>query len=157
MNTRRQRVRAALRWTVTGIFIALALLLPSNLLLRYRVNVTPTVSLRVFDGLLALNAADRPMPMGFYWQPESRPHVKFELKFFTIAGSGWAMTVPMIVPLGLSAAAAAVFWWRERVEHRRKMVGHCRKCGYDLQGLASAACPECGAKDIATAPKPTTA
>lgn len=31
--------------------------------------------------------------------------------------------------------------WRDR---RRRLPGHCKKCGYDLRGNVSGRCPECG-------------
>jgi hypothetical protein len=147
MRSRRQRARTGLKWSATGIFVGLALLLPANLLWRFRVNFTPTLSLRVYDGLLALGADDgsRPLPAGVYWQPEGRPHLKLEFKHFGVGGGGRVATVPIVLPLVFSAAPAALLWWRERVERRRLLEGHCRKCGYDLSGLGAPTCPECGA------------
>jgi hypothetical protein len=35
---------------------------------------------------------------------------------------------------------ALLFWW----ETRKRTAGHCPKCGYNLQGLPTMRCPECG-------------
>jgi hypothetical protein len=46
---------------------------------------------------------------------------------------------PLLV-LGLGAGGAC--WWRAG---KRVKPGHCAACGYDLGGLSSGRCPECGA------------
>jgi hypothetical protein len=55
------------------------------------------------------------------------------------------VVVPMWAPT-LLAAVAPVLWaialWRHR---RARRQGVCVRCGYDLRGSESAACPECGA------------
>ncbi|MCH7719367.1 MAG: hypothetical protein IH988_00050 [Planctomycetes bacterium] len=40
------------------------------------------------------------------------------------------------------AFATAYLFYRDR--NRRHPPGHCKKCGYDLQGNVSGVCPECG-------------
>jgi hypothetical protein len=45
------------------------------------------------------------------------------------------------VPLGLALILTAVAWWRWA---RWIAPGRCRGCGYDLRGLTSRRCPECG-------------
>lgn len=40
-----------------------------------------------------------------------------------------------------ASLSAVVLLWRYR---RRFPVGHCARCGYDLTGNRSGACPECG-------------
>lgn len=156
VRSRGQRIGAALRLGVTGLAAGLAILLPANLLWRFRVNIRPSVSLRAYDGLLALAVDDgsHPLPMGLYWQGEPRPHVKFELKHFGLAGGGRVFAAPIVIPLALSGGASGLLWWRELRRRRRALQGHCRKCGYDLRGLAGGNCPECGA--VAPAPAAAT-
>src|SRR5262249_30201 len=136
----------------TWLAVGFALLLVSNFVVRYRLNL-PRIGIRAYDGLIGLGVEDgsSPLPMGLDWQREVRPHVKFEFKVFTSA-TGWAAVMPTALPLALSAVGAGLLWRRERIERRRGMKGHCPKCGYDLQGLAAANCPECGAAPVA-APK----
>jgi hypothetical protein len=116
-------------------------------------NFTAGIGLRAYDGLigLAMDDGSAPRPVGLYWEREARPHIKFDFKVFRYA-TGWAATVPAALPLALSAAGAGLLWRRERIQRRRAMKGHCPKCGYDLQGLASANCPECGAAPALAAP-----
>lgn len=49
----------------------------------------------------------------------------------------WRLTIPLWVPLLIVAAPAAV-------AARRRPLGGCRRCGYDLRGTPGAVCPECG-------------
>ncbi len=48
---------------------------------------------------------------------------------------------PFWLALALVGVPTAVLWWPVR---RRKLPGHCQKCGYDLTGNVSGRCPECG-------------
>jgi len=50
---------------------------------------------------------------------------------------GAAILIPLILP-----AAVAIYRYR----HRPKLVGHCKKCRYNLTGNTSGICPECGTK-----------
>ncbi len=50
-------------------------------------------------------------------------------------------SVPFVFALGVSGLPAIALWWMGR---RRTRVGHCAGCGYDLAGLRSGRCPECG-------------
>ena len=50
-----------------------------------------------------------------------------------------------------SCALFAVVWFvRYPARRRRKRIGKCRKCGYDLRGIESLRCPECGTGIIKT-------
>src|SRR5262249_12042127 len=48
--------------------------------------------------------------------------------------------IPLYIPISLSLVPAIILWRRDQ---RRIRPGHCR-CGYDLTGNVSGACPECG-------------
>ena len=48
--------------------------------------------------------------------------------------------IPFWIPLFIVAPSTAYLWWKER----SPPPGLCRKCRYDLVGIAAAVCPECG-------------
>lgn len=49
--------------------------------------------------------------------------------------------IPLVPWLVLIGATTGVFWWLSR---RYIAPGHCRRCAYDLRGLTTDRCPECG-------------
>ncbi len=55
----------------------------------------------------------------------------------------WA-AVSILFAVMISAAVGLRMW------QRRAMPGRCFRCGYDLRGLATEPCPECGAEREAT-------
>ena len=58
-----------------------------------------------------------------------------------------AFALPLWIPTALSTVCSAVFGLQYRRDRRRNL-GLCVKCGYDLQSTPDR-CPECG-----TVPKP---
>ena len=52
------------------------------------------------------------------------------------------LIVPLWIPFLLTAIATIMLWRRDR----RRLVGHCRKCEYDLTGNVTGVCSECGTK-----------
>lgn len=52
-----------------------------------------------------------------------------------------ALFVPLWSLALLVSGSAGFLWWRRR---SIQVPGHCDKCGYNLEGLASEKCPECG-------------
>jgi hypothetical protein len=58
--------------------------------------------------------------------------------------SGWLLNIPLWAPWVILGVPTFVRWrsrWR-----RRRSIGHCDRCGYDLSGSIAATprCPECG-------------
>ena len=53
---------------------------------------------------------------------------------------GW-IAVPLWLPFALIAIPTVYFWFTDR---RLPRPGQCTQCGYNLQGLTSKRCPECG-------------
>lgn len=60
---------------------------------------------------------------------------------------GWSrvqrFVVPLWMPLGSALALTAWAWSRGRAYG----IGMCAACGYDLNGVASGVCPECGQEE----------
>lgn len=57
----------------------------------------------------------------------------------TVPQSTW-LTIPLWIPLVLTASPAAYLFYRDR-----RIPPHCcQSCGYDLTGNTSGVCPECG-------------
>ena len=65
--------------------------------------------------------------------------------------SRWLMIPDWLLAtvFGVPPAVAAIRLWR--THRRRRRIGHCRRCGYDLRATP-ARCPECGAVPIADRP-----
>jgi hypothetical protein len=55
---------------------------------------------------------------------------------------GWAVQLPLWIPLLVTGLPAGWLWWR----HLRMAPYQCAACGYDLRGAVGEVCPECGTK-----------
>ena len=57
----------------------------------------------------------------------------------------WLVRVPLWFPATLAGILPAARGWRRvRRVRRARLIGHCARCGHDLTGNVSGACPECG-------------
>jgi hypothetical protein len=77
------------------------------------------------------------------WKRKSFKHTTFQTNWQTpvsgtiITFSTWWLTTLLSLPL-----VSRIY--RHRRANRWHREGRCRKCGYDLRGLTSDRCPECG-------------
>jgi len=55
----------------------------------------------------------------------------------------WVSATQVLLLMLLGVAFGVVMKWFLTRRHRFER-GHCRSCGYDLKGLPSEVCPECG-------------
>jgi len=61
-------------------------------------------------------------------------------------GGFYGLELPMVYPTALMVGWAL---WLARARRRlRRLKGSCRVCGYSLDGLNRAVCPECGEKIV---------
>lgn len=58
----------------------------------------------------------------------------------------WLIYVPLWIPTVLFGASFWYVYVPYRRHMRRKRLGQCLSCGYDLTGNESGVCPECGTK-----------
>jgi hypothetical protein len=80
--------------------------------------------------------------------PVGSPHVEWLPGFVSSLAPvpGWALHIPLWMLFLLLAGPAAWLWWK----HLFRPLHQCAKCGYDLRGASSEACPECGQKIAAS-------
>jgi len=52
----------------------------------------------------------------------------------------------LVVPFWIPFVVGVVVWALSARRFRTGLIGHCRKCVYDLTGNVSGVCPECGQK-----------
>lgn len=66
----------------------------------------------------------------------------------TITGREWRWRIGAVaVNAAISIALTVTLgWWCRRMVRTDRLIGLCDECGYDLTGLHSEQCPECGAK-----------
>jgi hypothetical protein len=94
--------------------------------------------------LSEFDAASR-MPMPLDW--EAGRYTDSMLWWFQVIRApifGNVLTyvmIPLWAPLLLIAIPMYFLWPRPFRRHR---PGHCRACGYDLKGVPTSTCPECG-------------
>jgi hypothetical protein len=84
-----------------------------------------------------------------YWSSMFRPDIESSVHLKAPVLSRM-LYVPLWLPLIVLAIPTAILWWLDR---RRRLPGHCRRCGYNLTGNVSGRCPECGTRLTECTPK----
>jgi hypothetical protein len=98
-------------------------------------------SIAAYDGDVVVFLGDTSLLRGLDLQHhEPYPGLMFHAPHFTCESPFcWEASVP-IWGLELVAVLLTVHVWLPP----RHVPGHCSRCGYDLAGLSSGLCPECG-------------
>lgn len=92
-------------------------------------------------GVSVVHRSDGAHPFGFFFKRDyEQPVWRWTPSFVSRPGSGWFADIPLWIPFVTCCTIAAVVH-----RHVRKpKPGTCAKCGYNLTGNTSGACPECG-------------
>jgi hypothetical protein len=154
MRTKGTRRRRALRWSV----YAVTLLAIAAIVVSFKNPPTMTAQSRTAPSIprhsLALSLTNGVL-MGVYWndQPTNATEAAGTLVIKTHRGyfpRAW-YAPPLIrgghaeLPLVYPAVLLLVISLRLLNTNRRKIPpGHCQSCRYNLAGLETATCPECG-------------
>ena len=65
--------------------------------------------------------------------------------YTTAAGMWWLSHLSLLLTLAFAIllTPALIRWTRHAREYRRRDIGLCVNCGYNLEGLTEPRCPEC--------------
>lgn len=126
---------AAAGW-IMSLFVAVGLGLAGNQLLTPKGGIAflarPHWSGSLWQGEANWSIERQRFPHG--WIPIYHPASR-------AAGASLSFTfIPYWLSLIVLAVPTAILFYRDR----RYPPGHCQRCGYDLTGNVSGACPECG-------------
>ena len=103
---------------------------------------TSTVSIGLWGGCFETSVYPAGLPTQG-WFASGHPYEAYWLtRFFHGRLLGVQTThlfVPLWIPLVVVGFVSIALWRHDR----RRPPGHCQKCGYDLTGNTSGACPEC--------------
>jgi hypothetical protein len=55
-----------------------------------------------------------------------------------------SIEIPLWIVLVLMSLPTCLAWWGWARARWRARIGKCRGCGYDLAGISTGVCPECG-------------
>ncbi len=141
---RRRRARRVAKWTAAILCLANALLYVASVRWLCWCHFSPPAATGVWIGAGILL---------FDWDPYSelaegqgflfgRNIYRFRWWFTFRHHDAVRIEIPLWAPL-LSLLLVTYLLWRHDVHPYAP--GHCHRCGYDLTGNVSGACPECGA------------
>ncbi len=95
----------------------------------------------VKDGSIGAGTTGLGYKTGFYWfRIYTHDLHRYWRWPFGHGGREWHLSIPIWCILVATGVPGIYLLRRDR----RPPTGHCRKCGYDLTGNVSGACPECG-------------
>ncbi|MFM9996191.1 MAG: hypothetical protein ACKVU4_10360 [Phycisphaerales bacterium] len=145
---RRGRVRRAAKWAglSVSLLIAAAWVTSARYEILCRFDTRPrkyTLHLEcgVFNAWGGIEKAYAPARTSFRRKSRWDFIPPRPLPRFAIDSRGFGLTLPLWLPLVLTAVPGVWLWRLDR----RASPGCCAACGYDLAGLTpGAACPECG-------------
>jgi len=154
------RVKARTRWRI-GLSIAAACVLLGaaascwrGMFVNRRSADYRELDVTLTRAALHVSYADRSSRAPFMsrvWQPGwdcrvepvgGTPRVEWSPSVVWQTGSvpGWYVRAPWWIPVLPLGIPGALLWYR----HLRRAAHVCAACGYDLSGLSSGVCPECG-------------
>jgi hypothetical protein len=112
----------------------------------------PTLSVGVGAGALLVMWRNSAISLPGRWSVGSHTAGLSEIRFKRESLAGVQRRVIPLWPLAAASVLATIWAWRRRPFP----PGRCSSCGYDLRGLESDHCPECGtARARAKEPPPT--
>jgi len=126
-------------WSVSLFFLVYVpvgerdLLIESGLILIYWDHSDTTFYYSSFIEKIRWNGFGVEWPNTGYWRSAHFGVIGLYLKV-----PFWLVLLPAIV-------LTAFLFYRDR---RSSPAGHCQHCGYDIRGIKSGICPECGKKKV---------
>ena len=152
MARRRRGVRV-LKWLGAGlcVLIATAFVVSVFWTVDYYESFTrPPATLVLRAGMFSCVTRDLsgdPWPNGWLvTRTKSMELVLWPEEIYTKYPDARVLRIPLWMPFSAVLLPTILLWFLDR---RRPRPGHCR-CGYNLTGLTSGRCPECGAPALAS-------
>ena len=157
MKTKGTRRRKALRCFVYSCTILTLLMIPVSIWFNPFVYITTQTDPNGNSKFVSLDPCDAVFSVSYYSQRmkftndvpltiyimsknESLPSKWYALPSFQPG----RIELPLVYPSVLMIACSALLF---RANRRKHPAGHCPSCNYNLTGLVSPTCPECGHGD----------
>lgn len=74
----------------------------------------------------------------------AHPAINWRFHWYFDGSSVATVWIPLWFPSTLGGAITFLAWRSDGRDRRRRRLGQCSSCGYDLTGNIAGACPECG-------------